>query len=1303
MEQQEESPRGQQQRHCHFGTAAGDSAAGPDVIEKYNWIAEAFGSQDSRLSRGRHSKNPHDSARSSTDQASVRGERGSSESASTRRDGRSETSASPGCRRLGSKGSNSSRISSAVSVETTRSRKEGRLMRCIRPRGRLGYFCWCFVTEGIASVTTIILWSHMGFGDLMLAWFMDHDDVRLYAISAFLTVFAGLFVFDFFCPPHLPGKYFRLWEDDVYVGRFIFCFGLALVVLSLWLFASVEPSVPLTVTLCLGPVGVIGIWLLFPGVVVADPETDQTQAREIVQKMQVLHDILDSEVDEVQFYKGALAAFMLCGIAVMVAWLVWVIQGNTLESYTEGGDPNDHHIILILWVTPLFVAISNFMFGLFALLRVALHQSYSHTNDLRNSILVDILRGLKREIRSRKAEDKEAAKALERELRVFENMQLNNKHRLQTIMKVVVCSLAMLLGLIFVMGRLVYANSKLTGVIMELAAVFLCGFLAFAYVSFRRIVMALGASLQELRAYKIILAVLQKEWPRALAICFVAPAVPFVLLLSAITKAIRRCRGIEDHHHCRQGSSGSSWVETEEMPIRRALLTPKVVHIWESTYKWSWTSTCFWCYVASGVYVLCTLSPMMLNIGLAWLNKQMSGFPFGVIISILFSVGIVTFMLPPVPGAVVYLFGGLVLADTCPWGFWPGSFINILLCLLMKLCACAVQQKCIGEMLGRRMWVRQAVGVHRMGIRCVESILKRPGWSWGKVAILCGGPDWPTSVLAGILGLSLVQCEVATLPILGFIAPCALTGSLYIKRGTTELWTRVANLMIGLSGLVSLTLIVTIAWALQCELDEHISELARPLKENVHLHWLDHRASEIKRRSAVSWADLPSVIRWLYAFGALLHIAVFHAFLWGFQSLFGTFNVTDSIDDLKVAGPGGLLNGAGLGVMGAYAVGWVCYVSYNCFQRAKAYVPKHEAMLDLDAQEALWKERWLRDLENGEYESERERARAATTTSTPSLKGGRRALTPHSEEDLSDFGNRDSREEPETFEEARLKYAQARVEDLEEARMRGNKAEIMRLEETVAQLRSMYPESEAGAIAQEALSIIHAGEAGHSSRTGKAHQHDDLESGKDSSEQVPLEAAPENSLLAATTVPESEVQGGAEASDLIMEIITVSEKDEAVEEAVLVESSTPQQTVKGRDPESGRSTAATDEEEAEATEGNKRTPLLSIGEASPVPTKEEVCPPTPASAKSSAQPKRKKSKRVTMRWSASSANLAPPCPPQPAIPRAPPPPPKNPQKPSMSASEAAALVDPHTEFAVSVADTLPMVVRIPPLPRARCQ
>merc|ERR550532_2741248 len=112
------------------------------------------------------------------------------------------------------------------------------------------------------------------------------------------------------------------------------------------------------------------------------------------------------------------------------------------------------------------------------------------------------------------------------------------------------------------------------------------------------------------------------------------------------------------------------------------------------------------------------------------------------------------------------------------------------------------------------------VGVHKMGVRCVEAILRRPGWNWQKVVILCGGPDWPTSVLAGILRLSLVQCEIGTLPIITYIAPLSLTGSFYYKRDAGELWQNLGDLMFTLTGIMTILYWAAIGWVIQKTIDE---------------------------------------------------------------------------------------------------------------------------------------------------------------------------------------------------------------------------------------------------------------------------------------------------------------------------------------------------------------------------------------------------------------------------------------------------------------------------------------------------
>eukprot|EP01048_Picozoa_sp_COSAG05_P029920 COSAG05_NODE_10106_length_582_cov_25.541850_1_plen_67_part_10 len=65
--------------------------------------------------------------------------------------------------------------------------------------------------------------------------------------------------------------------------------------------------------------------------------------------------------------------------------------------------------------------------------------------------------------------------------------------------------------------------------------------------------------------------------------------------------------------------------------------------------------------------------------------------------------------------------------------------------------AITMQQKIIGGGLGTKVGVRSAVGVNSTAVRAIKLVLSDPKClTLGKVAILVGGPDWPTSVLTGI-------------------------------------------------------------------------------------------------------------------------------------------------------------------------------------------------------------------------------------------------------------------------------------------------------------------------------------------------------------------------------------------------------------------------------------------------------------------------------------------------------------------------------------------------------------------------
>jgi membrane protein DedA with SNARE-associated domain len=154
-------------------------------------------------------------------------------------------------------------------------------------------------------------------------------------------------------------------------------------------------------------------------------------------------------------------------------------------------------------------------------------------------------------------------------------------------------------------------------------------------------------------------------------------------------------------------------------------------------------------------------------IALSWLNVRCATLAPGMVAVIVCAFGIFLFLLPPIPGVPVYLFAGVVLVASLDdsMGFWPAVFITSILCLCIKLTACAIQQKVFGENLSDRVAVRRLVGMNSMTLRAIRYNLSQKGLTPAKVAILCGGPDWPTSVLCGILRLPLYECLLGTLPV----------------------------------------------------------------------------------------------------------------------------------------------------------------------------------------------------------------------------------------------------------------------------------------------------------------------------------------------------------------------------------------------------------------------------------------------------------------------------------------------------------------------------------------------------------
>mmetsp|Transcript_1128 Transcript_1128/g.1704 ORF Transcript_1128/g.1704 Transcript_1128/m.1704 type:complete len:822 (+) Transcript_1128:37-2502(+) len=184
-------------------------------------------------------------------------------------------------------------------------------------------------------------------------------------------------------------------------------------------------------------------------------------------------------------------------------------------------------------------------------------------------------------------------------------------------------------------------------------------------------------------------------------------------------------------------------------------------------------------YWGAGFMTFSVLAAKFTTLFLSWLIEQTKNMEISVVTGILFGVGAIMFLLPPVPGAPIYLTLGIVIIPVGreTMGLTYSILYAIVISLLLKLFATFLQQKMIGGLLQSSAGIRQMVGINTPLIRAFKLILAEKGISAAKVSILCGGPDWPTSVLCGIMDLSLWPVLFGTIPVLMLIIPTVLAGS----------------------------------------------------------------------------------------------------------------------------------------------------------------------------------------------------------------------------------------------------------------------------------------------------------------------------------------------------------------------------------------------------------------------------------------------------------------------------------------------------------------------------------------------
>ena len=289
-------------------------------------------------------------------------------------------------------------------------------------------------------------------------------------------------------------------------------------------------------------------------------------------------------------------------------------------------------------------------------------------------------------------------------------------------------------------------------------------------------------------ARRLIRFFLTSDYSRAGIVAIASPLLLLLIVLSVCNQLVR-----------------INILRTVVLPAERASwVTLKVAGMLRRIYAWNWTSVLRKMIVLSLVYMIWVVGIMKVTtLFFSWLTHTLKPLPLPLTTGVFVAVGMTMFLLPPVPGAPVYMAAGVLLTSMAEdrFGFAGAALYSICVAWCIKLCACALQQKVIGTNLGRSRRVRSLVMVNTPLMRALKLLMMQPGvLNRGKVATLVGGPDWPTSVMMGILGMRLVPMLVGTMPIICLIAPLSLSGSFMIM-GPTSPYPALTNIALALSSI----------------------------------------------------------------------------------------------------------------------------------------------------------------------------------------------------------------------------------------------------------------------------------------------------------------------------------------------------------------------------------------------------------------------------------------------------------------------------------------------------------------------
>lgn len=496
--------------------------------------------------------------------------------------------------------------------------------------------------------------------------------------------------------------------------------------------------------------------------------------------------------------------------------------------------------------------------------------------------------------------------------------------------------------LLFVMWIAASLAGAGAGVSVTLAALTLSAFIASAILlasSFNHIErgerfnQVLSSLLEKYRAYLNI--------AKGLVVVTSSPIFIVYLALSFVNQTIRnfKCpctRNVKTTTESLRDVMGAGHLTVEARRLIREIKSWDMVDV--LTYANYW---------GMGFIVFAVLAPKFTTLFLSWIIEKALDMSIPVVTGILLGIGVVMFLLPPVPGAPIYLTFGIVIVPVGRevLGLTYSIVYAMGVSLLLKLFATFLQQKMIGGLLQNSTGVRKMVGINTGLMRAFKLVLAEPGFSSAKICILCGGPDWPTSVLCGIMGLPLAPILVGTLPVVALIVPTVLAGSftymssLTLPDGTPEFaWAGTAKAVsMAVAALVLFGFMLFAAYYVEVTMREREDEVAQiPIDEEVKKLDDESELSNEAYKEVTQWHLVPSFAKFILILSVVSMIGSCYVVQLFQEDAFISYQLTDTIDGRLNGDWLNLILPLGYAALAAFAASIFFFWIFLCWAKRKA-------------------------------------------------------------------------------------------------------------------------------------------------------------------------------------------------------------------------------------------------------------------------------------------------------------------------------------------------------------------------------